>query len=83
MIKEVVLRDFPSWDSEKQLKEYQAYKALGDYSPFSEEDYKLMEVIMNNHNAEIEVECENGICKLIETKDELATEDIETTSIGE
>ena len=63
MIKEIVLKDFPNWDPEKQLSEYQGYKAMGDYSPFSEEDYKLMETVMNNHNAE--VQCEDGVCKII------------------
>lgn len=74
MIREVVLRDFQNWDAEKQLSEFQAYKAIGDYSPFSEADYKLMEMVMTNPNAE--VECENGICEinLAETKEESEVE---------
>ena len=38
MIKENVLKEFPSWSAEKQIAEYQAYKSMGDYSPFSEID---------------------------------------------
>lgn len=71
MIREVVLRDFPNWDSEKQLSEYQAYKAMGDYSPFNEADYQLMEMVMNNPNAEIAVECEDGVCSIISTEEKL------------
>lgn len=64
MIKEVVLRDFPNWTPEKQLSEFQAYKKLGGFSPFSEADYALMEMVMNNPNAEISVQCEDGVCKI-------------------
>lgn len=63
MIKEIILKDFPTWDAEKQLSEYQGYKALGDYSPFNESDYQLMEMVMNNPNAE--VECKDGVCELV------------------
>lgn len=70
MIRETVLRDFSNWDAEKQLSEYQSYKKLGDYSPFGDDDYALMEMVMNNPNAEISVECENGVCDIIsETPD--------------
>lgn len=69
MIKEVVLRDFPNWTPEKQLSEFQAYKKLGGFSPFSEADYALMEMVMNNPNAEISVQCEDGVCGIV--KDEL------------
>ena len=62
MIREVVLKDFPNWTSEKQLSEYQAYKRLGSYSPFSDADYSLMEMVMNNPNAE--VLCKDGICNI-------------------
>lgn len=65
MIKEIVLRDFPNWTPEKQLSEYQGYKAMGEYSPFSDADYTLMEMVMNNPNAEIEVVCEDGVCQLV------------------
>jgi hypothetical protein len=80
MIKEVVLRDFPNWDSEKQLSEYQAYKAMGDYSPFNEADYQLMEMVMNNPNAEVSVECEGGVCEIVsderlEVNEELSEEE--------
>lgn len=68
MLKEVVLRDFPNWDSEKQLSEYQAYKALGDFSPFNDVDYQLMEMVMNNPNAEIAVECEGGVCEIVSSE---------------
>ena len=76
MIKEIVLKEFPSWSSEKQIAEYQAYKSMGDYSPFSEIDYQLMEMVMNNPNAEIE--CENGVCSIIESEitEEKLEEDI-------
>jgi len=77
MIKEVVLRDFPTWDAEKQLKEYQAYKALGDYSPFDENDYTLMEMIMNNPNASLSVECDEGVCNIIKEDDNSLDETIE------
>lgn len=62
MIREVVLKDFPNWTPEKQLSEYQAYKRLGSYSPFSDADYSLMEMVMNNPNAE--VLCKDGICNI-------------------
>jgi len=65
MIKEIVLKDFPNWDSEKQLKEYQGYKTMGDYSPFSEADYQLMEMVMQNPNAEVSVDCDDGVCEII------------------
>ena len=76
MIKENVLKEFPSWSAEKQIAEYQAYKSMGDYSPFSEIDYQLMEMVMNNPNAEIE--CENGVCSIIESEitEEKLEEDI-------
>ena len=72
MIKESVLRDFPNWDSEKQLSEYQAYKAMGDYSPFNEADYQLMEMVMNNPNAEVSVECEDGVCSIVSSEEDLS-----------
>lgn len=65
MLKEVVLRDFPNWDYERQLSEYQAYKKMGTYSPFTEADYKLMETVMNNQNAEIAIECNDGVCEIV------------------
>lgn len=78
MIRESVLKDFSNWDSEKQLSEYQAYKKLGDYSPFSEIDYRLMEMIMNNPN--VEIECENGICEIIrDENDERLDESLKPT----
>ena len=63
MITEKVLQDFSNWDSEKQLSEYQKYKQMGDYSPFSESEYAIMEMVMNNDT--ISVECYNGVCKII------------------
>ena len=73
MIREVVLRDFPSWDSEKQLSEFQAYKALGTYSPFNDADYALMEMVMNNPNAE--VTCNDGACEIIATEESMSAMD--------
>ena len=64
MIRELVLKDFPTWSTEKQISEYQAYKAMGDFSPFTESDYKIMEMVIENPNLEIDVECENGICSI-------------------
>jgi hypothetical protein len=66
MIRESVLKDFPNWDNEKQLAEYQGYKRLVGYSPFSDVDYSLMEMVMNNNNAEVSVECDNGICEIVD-----------------
>jgi len=68
MIREKVLREFSDWNYEQQLAEFNAYKRLGDYSPFSVTDYSLMESIMKNPNAEIE--CENGICEIKSQLDE-------------
>ena len=68
MIKEKVLKEFASWDHEVQLREFQGYKSLGTFSPFDETDYTLMEMVMKNPNAEIE--CENGICNVINSLDE-------------
>ncbi len=74
MIKETVLKNFPTWTPEKQLSEYQGYKTLGEYSPFNESDYALMEMIMNNPNIEATIACDNGVCSLInETIDALTT----------
>ncbi len=68
MIREVVLRDFPNWSSEKQLAEFQAYKKLGSFSPFTEADYELMEMVINNPNAEVSVECADGVCSIISSE---------------
>lgn len=65
MIKEIVLKNFPTWTPEKQLSEYTGYKAMGDYSPFNESEYKLMEMIMDNPNIEATIACEGGVCSLI------------------
>ena len=71
MIREVVLRDFPNWPAEKQLAEFQAYKKLGSFSPFTEADYELMEMVINNPNAEVSVQCENGVCNIVENENDL------------
>ena len=71
MIRESILRDFPNWSSEKQLSEYQGYKSMGSYSPFSDSDYALMEIVINNPNVDINVECEAGICSIIDESDSI------------
>lgn len=71
MIRESILRDFPNWSSEKQLSEYQGYKSMGSYSPFSDSDYALMEIVINNPNVDINVECEAGICSIIDESDNI------------
>jgi hypothetical protein len=72
MIREKVLKEFATWDAEKQLNEYQAYKALGDFSPFTESDYLLMETVMNNPNAEIN--CKDGVCSIVKEEQEIKEE---------
>ena len=64
-LREKILTEFQTWDSEKQLQEFQAYKQLEGYSPLSEMDYNLMEQVMNNNNASID--CVDGNCELIQT----------------
>lgn len=61
-LREKILTEFQSWDSEKQLHEFQSYKQLDGYSPFNTTDYSLMEQIMNNANASID--CEDGNCEI-------------------
>ncbi len=61
-LREKILTEFQSWNSEKQLQEFQAYKQLDGYSPLSDMDYNLMEQIMNNTNASID--CEDGKCAI-------------------
>lgn len=65
MIREKVLKEFSSWDIEKQKTELTAYKNLNDYSPFTEEDYVLMEMAMNDPDRELSIKCKDGICELI------------------
>lgn len=65
MIREVILRDFSNWSAEKQLAEFQAYKKLGSFSPFTDADYALMEMVINNPNAEVSVQCEDGVCGIV------------------
>ncbi len=63
MVRETILTDFQNWSKETQLSEYQAYIALGDFSPLLESDYIILKSVIDNHNAEIL--CENGVCKLV------------------
>ena len=82
MIREKILKDFPSWSFEKQLTEYQAYKKFKEYAPFSDMDYILMETVMNNHNASIE--CKDGVCSITTTSIEeipLAESNITTSDL--
>lgn len=65
MLRERVLKDFPNWNTEKQLSELQAYRRLGDNSPLNNDDLTLMETIINNVNIEITVECDKGVCEIV------------------
>lgn len=64
MIREKVLKEFSSWSVDKQLSEYQSYKSIGGY--FTDADFTLMEMIINNPNIAVSVECVDGICDLHE-----------------
>jgi len=77
-LREKILTEFQSWDSERQLQEYQAYKQLNGFSPLNDIDYSLMEQIMNNINASID--CEDGNCEISFAPTETV---IEATEIGE
>jgi len=69
MLREQILKDFPSWSPEKQLAEFQGYKSLGSFSPFTEDDYLVMEAVMNNQN--VAIECENGVCSIKDIENEV------------
>jgi len=68
MLREQILKEFPKWSSEKQLAEFQGYKSLGSFSPFTEDDYLIMEAVMNNQN--VSVDCENGVCTIKDVENE-------------
>lgn len=74
MIREQVLKDFPTWTPEKQLSEYQGYKNLQGFSPFSDVDYELMEMIMKNPNVEASIECKDGVCTFLESTEKSGQE---------
>jgi len=63
MLKEKVLKEFSSWDLERQKSELEKYKLMGAYSPLDEGDYYLMELIMEDPDKCIE--CNKGICDIV------------------
>jgi len=66
MLRKTVLTQFPTWDYERQLKEYNGYKKLGDFSPLIVGDLMLMKMIMDNHNVGLSVRCDSdGVCSII------------------
>lgn len=73
LLKHKILKEFSTWNLERQLKEYQGYKSLGNISPinFSDDEFYLMETIIDNQNIEISVECTNGFCELVGEVDKI------------
>ncbi len=82
MIKENVLKDFSTWDLERQLSELQSYKNMGEFSPLNEMDYELMQTIIENRNKEILIECEDGVCE-VNFCDEIVNEGTNTEDINQ
>jgi hypothetical protein len=67
MVREKVLMEFATWDTERQIAELQGYRN-SDSVEFSDEDFHIMEVIINNKNLELIVACDNGICEIVNTE---------------
>jgi len=59
-LKKKVLEEFSSWEPERQLSEYLAYRTLGSFSPFDEDEYRRMQMIMENHSVELLLDNSNG-----------------------
>lgn len=65
VIREKILKEFSSWDLEKQKSELEKYKALDGYSPLNDKDYELMEMVIDDPNKESSIECDNGVCNFV------------------
>ena len=51
--KQKILAEFSTWDPEKQMSEYLAYKGIGSYSPFDESELRVMQLILENNSVDL------------------------------
>lgn len=76
VIRERVLKEFSSWDLDRQKSELEKYKLMDDFSPLTENDYELMDMIMDDPDKNKSIDCNGGVCEIVSEEEILEIDEI-------